>query len=309
MPPFLRWPLVALALLFMMPVQALSVYDVIQLSQKNYSDQDIQALIQATNSAFKLQAEDVVQLKEMGLGEPLIQAMLKAAPVEAKNHPAASVIDEQTHSEPLVPVAQKTIAGGRFDFEAFQEAESGSHHHNAVILAGVQLLVLRATGEFTSVAARADAVVKRLEQAVSMGAGTFRATAAGGNHAVMFYARSADKPVSILQVSHREAHAYQKRSGRKVTPVLLAAYWSDLLSDYWSITINKTAPNRLADVHDGEVLTALHQQWQTSRETTSAQLADAAQLLPRRQQQHLLRLASTVPHDFLINRTHLVKPP
>jgi len=43
---------------------ALTVYDVIQLSNKNYSDQDIIALVKATDSAFALKADDVSRLVE-----------------------------------------------------------------------------------------------------------------------------------------------------------------------------------------------------------------------------------------------------
>jgi len=95
--PFLRWPGVVAVLLFVIPLssQALSVYDVIQLSQKNYSDQNIVALIQDTGSAFKLEAKDVVRLKELGLSEPVIRTMLKAIPEDmdgetAANSPAVS---------------------------------------------------------------------------------------------------------------------------------------------------------------------------------------------------------------------------
>lgn len=308
---FFRRPLVTIILLSVIPLSAhaLSVYDVIQLNQKNYSDKDIIALIDATGSAFKLQAEDVVRLKDEGLGEPVIQAMLKAVPGGNENQRVATVDGAQVNPEASSLTTQKTIAGGRFKVEPFKELEPGRHRHSAVVLAGVQLLVLRATGGFTSVVERADAVVKRLEKAALMGEGAFRASTAMDDNAVMFYGRVADKPVAILQVSHMDAHAYQRRSGRAVTPALLAAYWSDLLSDYWSIAINETTPNRLADIHEGEVLTALYLEWEKSRETASVQLMDAAQLLPRQQQQHLLRLASTVPHDFLINSTHLLEQP
>jgi len=328
--PLLHRIFAAVALLLMAPVlsYALSIYDVIQLSEKNYSDQDIVALIQATDSAFTLVAEDIVRLKELGLSEQVIQAMLKAIPDEAGINPVARNTAPPTHSPAspahvehtpdssahassttMVAAPAKTIAGGRFDSSPFQETRSGHHHHSTVNLAGIRLLVLRDEGLFPSVANRASTVAGRLEQAASVGEGTFHPDPEANVDSVMFYGSNTDKPMTILNVSQADALAYQRRSGRTVTPALLAAYWSDLLSDYWSIVINQSPPDRLSGLHDGEVLTALHEQWTISSETASAQLTDAAQLLPRQQQQHLRRLASTVPHDFLIRDTHLAERP
>ena len=61
---------------------ALTVYDVIQLSGKNYSDQDIVTLIKVTNSAFELKAEDIPRLTDLGVSETMIRAMLKATHLE-----------------------------------------------------------------------------------------------------------------------------------------------------------------------------------------------------------------------------------
>lgn len=328
--PVIRRLIITAVPLLVMPVlaYALSIYDVIQLSQKDYSDQDIMALIQATDSAFELKAKDIVRLKKLGLSESVIQAMLKGTPEETGARPASgssapshAAATTHNHNEPA-PVnsaqasavtsfetPEKTVAAGRFDYESFQETGSGRHHHSAVNMAGVRLLVLRDEGSFPSVVARANAVVKRLKRAELAGEGTFLPGSATTDNQVMFYGRNADRPVIILKVSHSDARAYQRRSGRTVTPALLAAYWSDLLSDYWSIVINRVAPDRLSDLHEGEVLKALYKQWKKSSEMESAQLVDAARLLPRRQQQHLLRLAITVPHDFLISGSHLAEQP
>lgn len=328
--PLLHRLYIVATLMLMTPAlsYALSIYDVIQLSKKNYSDQDIVSLIQATESAFTLKAEDIVRLQGMGLSEPVIQAMVTAIPEETRISPPASysapppdTVNTPTHVEhtpasniqvkaATTPVAPaKAIAGGYITIEPFQETGSGHHHHNAVNLAGVRLLVIRDEGLFPSVETRATAIAKRLEQAVSMGKGSFHPGPATTSSKVMFYERNADKPVLILNVSHSDAHAYQLRSGRTVTPALLAAYWSDLLSDYWSIAINQSAPDRLSALHEGEVLNALYEQWGKANETESIQLADAVKLLPRQQQQHLSSLAITVPHDFLISDSHLAKQP
>jgi len=319
-----------IALILMAPAlaSALSVYDVIQLSQKNYSDQDIVSLIQATNSAFALNAEDIVRLNQMGISEPVIQAMLEAIPdVTAANPPAGypppppvtennpdhtehtQTNSSHTSSTTVIVAPTNHTAEGLFGFEPYGEAGSGHHHHNAVNLAGVQLFILRNEGGFPTVAERSSTIVKRLEKAAAAGTGTFRPNPETTSDSVMFYGRDSDVPVTILNVSQSDAIAYQRRSGRAVTPAVLAAYWSDLLSDYWSIVINQSAPERLSDLHEGEVLQSLYEQWEISSVTESAKLEDAVQLLPRQQQQHLRRLAITVPHDFKISDIHLARQP
>jgi hypothetical protein len=69
---------------------SLTVYDVIQLSGKNYGDQDIVTLIKVTDSAFELKAEDIPRLMDLGVSETMIQAMLKATHLETpSDSPAA----------------------------------------------------------------------------------------------------------------------------------------------------------------------------------------------------------------------------
>jgi len=283
---------------------ALTVYDVIQLSSKNYADDDILALIQATGSAFELKAGDITQLMEVGVSEKVIQAMLRASPGEATTGPtetsAGSPPDTGSHTESHIAA---DIAGGRFAYEPFSESGVGRHHHSVVTLAGVKLLVLRDEGAFSSVAARADAVVSRLARVALEGQGTFRPDHSPGGNSVVFYGKSNQRPVVVLSVTSEDATAYQRRSGRAVKPALLAAYWSDLLSDYWSVVVDKTAPVRLAGLHEGEALDALLVQWGKTSETEEARLLDAALLLPRQTQQHLLQLATTVPHDFSVSHT------
>ncbi|HED17695.1 MAG TPA: hypothetical protein ENI64_12895 [Gammaproteobacteria bacterium] len=307
--PLLRWFFVTATLLLVAPVSAyaLSVYDVIQLSKKNYSDQDIVGLIQATDSAFTLKAEDIIRLQGLGLSEPVIQAMVQAVPELATEHLPASNTHASSDTVPVTPVT--TVADGLITVEPFQEAGSGHHHHNAINLAGVRLLVIRDEGLFPSVETRSITIAERLEQAVSTGAGAFHPGPATASDTVMYYGRSTDRPMLILNVSPSDAYAYQRRSGRTVTPALLAAYWSDLLSDYWSIAINRKPPERLSELHEGEVLNSLYEQWGKLNKTESLQFADAAQQLPRQQQQHLQRLAITVPHGFQINHSHLARQP
>lgn len=286
---------------------ALTVYDVIQLSSKNYSDNEIIKLIQATNSAFKLTAEDLPRLLEAGVNDSVIQVMLTTTPDNTRTPTEnINITTVPTSSTAVFATAVKQIAGGHFVYDPVQEAGS-AHHHGAISLAGIRVFIVRDEAAFPSIEARARRVVKQLEQASMIGEGSFHPGHFAGGSSIEFHGEKIHSPLIILKVTTADAYAYQRRSGRTLTPDILAAYWSDLLSDYWSITINKVAPTRLAGLHEGEALIALHEQWTSLSSTSTAQLADAAQRLPRQEQQHLLHLATTVPRDYLINPSHLAE--
>ena len=68
-----------------------SIYDVIMLSQNKYEVEKIVDIILTTGSAFKLTARDVVELKNSGLDDSVIQAMLTAVPPLAGTDSAANI--------------------------------------------------------------------------------------------------------------------------------------------------------------------------------------------------------------------------
>ncbi len=297
-------------------VLSLTVYDVIQLSTKNYPDKDIITLIEVTNSAFELKAEDIPRLLKLGVSETVIQMMLKAVPDQSTGHslppssPQASnsIIATQTR-RPAPADTKVIIAGGNFDYKPYQEAGAGHHHHQAINLAGVNLLVLRHKGGFSSIKKRAAAAITQLGLAALAGKGTFQPHTINKTPVLLFYGENTSQPIYILNISAADAYAYQLRSGRTVSPALLAAYWSRLLSDYWSITVNNVKPVHLAEVHEGEALNDLYQQWIKPPVIPDARLQDAAQLLSSQTQHHLLHLATTVPRDFVVNDNYsLVEP-
>lgn len=84
--------LVFLAALLAAPpaARAVSIYDVVQLSRKGYTGREIVGILEATNSAFDLSADDVVRLKRLGVEEVVVQKMLALTPPEpAEAGPAA----------------------------------------------------------------------------------------------------------------------------------------------------------------------------------------------------------------------------
>jgi len=302
-----------LTLIFSGQVFALTVYDVIQLTHKGYSDQDIIALIEATDSAFELNAEDVLRLAEVQVSETVIQSMLKAIPSETPatsntipSPPEQGVASDIRHD----PTNISTItARPRFNSRPFEEDSSGTHHHQAVTLSGLNLFILRDEGQHPSISARADLIVKRLEDAVTEGKGTFRPIHKDGKNSVVFYGRDSLRTVIIVAISQQDARAYQQRSGRRVMPELLASYWSDLLSDYWSIAISGEPPTRLTRYHEGEALQALYENLATSADTNAIQLADALTLFPRQEFDPLTKLATTIPREFAVDSPHIEELP
>lgn len=319
---FDRRLIVAFVLMLAVSAQAtaITVYDVIQLSKKSYSDQDIIALIEATDSAFELKADDIVRLVELGVNEPVIQAMLKAVPAEppvghvpdtAPGQYATSPADKEPGSGTAITfiTSDKLVPRAELDSEPLKEPGSGRHHHQVITLSGIRLFVLRDEGGYPSVTARARAVVDRLRAASAMDDGQFQPIHVAGSDAVMFTATRTTRTVIVVSVSAQDASTYQRRSGRRVTPDLLAAYWSDLLTDYWSLALDGRPPVRLAKLHEGEALQELYDGLDTSIKDDAERLAGAFQSLPKQEREHLLRLATSVPRDFKATDEHARETP
>lgn len=75
--------------LFPASLSAISVFDVIRLSQQKYSDDEIVRIIQATDSRFVLNADDATRLRKEGVTEVVIREMLSRPAREKANAPAA----------------------------------------------------------------------------------------------------------------------------------------------------------------------------------------------------------------------------
>ncbi len=295
-----------LALTVPRTVYSLSIYDVIMLSQKGYETDNIITLIETTGSAFDLTAKDVTRLKEAGVSETVIQAMLAVVllePQENTNIPPEPTANQRSQ-ETNTPI---TSSGGIFTSMPINEEDAGGHQHQAITFGNIKLLILRDEGAYSSVAARAASVVRHLQQAQSIGGnGKFKANHAGGGvHAVVFQTQDR-REIVIISASWRDAWAYKIRSGRHVNPDILADYWSDLLSDYWSIIFLTTAPTRLNNLHEGEALQALFRQLTDVKNGDADQLTEAVRSLPSEVHEHLELLAATVPREFGRESNHKI---
>ena len=79
-----RWLFPALFLIVPTTARALSLHDVIQLSNAGYSDKRIISLISATQSRFQVDADSLVTLTEAGVSDRVLQAIIEArAPHDA----------------------------------------------------------------------------------------------------------------------------------------------------------------------------------------------------------------------------------
>lgn len=287
---------------------AMTVYDVIQLSKKNYSDQDIITLIEVTDSAFELKAEDIPHLAELGVSELVIQAMLSAIPAEPSVKSTPNTVASQLTALPSGNSSGNLAPRAKIDSESLLEEGSGGHHHQIIKLFGIRLFVLRDEGGYPSVAARAKTVAERLRTASAVD-GQFRPAHVAGSDVVIFAVSGTTQTVLVVSVSAQDASAYQRRSGRQVTPDLLAAYWSNLLTDYWSIALGSQPPDRLAMLHEGDALQKLYDGLDKSIDNNTARLASAFQSLPKQERDHLLQLAISVPHGFNAADEHTSETP
>jgi hypothetical protein len=166
----------------------------------------------------------------------------------------------------------------------------------ALTLSGLEVLVLRDEGPFPSMQARALEVVQRLDAALAQGDGTCNPVSTGWGPAVVFQSAATHRRMTIIEVTAADAHAYEIRSGRSVTPDLLAAYWADLLSDFIAIAMGRR-PNRTLTLHDGDALGVLYQALKSSAGRGGG-LRAAAELLPSSVKHHLELLAAAVPVDY-----------
>lgn len=310
--------LILMILLAAMPARGMSIYDVIQLSQARYTDQQIIELIDSTQSAFELAAGDGTRLKDLGVSETVIRKMLAtaasleglaAAPpqdVARRSETAAErgeIADEREHThEPSGPPAHDALVDTTpFAVQAHDEAGAGAHRRAMILIDGVPLLVLRDEGAYATIEARAHALALRLAAAARGPSGRF-SSAGSGSATTITFGGADDRAVTVLEVSEDDAVAYRRRSGRVTLSVAeLADCWSKLLDDYWSLAFRGEAPRRLTALHEGDGLKLLYELLAAragGADTGSGQLGRAADAMPDSVRDHLFALADSVPDDF-----------
>ncbi len=303
-----------LALFITGQVAAVSIYDVIELSRQDFSDEQIVRIIRSTGSAFELEAEDIPRLKKLGVSEVIIQTMLKTTPVETPS--GHSLDEEERRTAPVLDTARPSglevtkpatrekaglpaVPAGRFAFTMVAEEEAGGHRHAYVTMNGLPVLVLRDEGHYQSIAGRAGSVVDALEESTGAGSGRFKVRHDQGAEVVVYEGDL--RQIPVIRINRRDVQAYDVRSERRLNTELLAAYWAALLNDYWAIAVSRVAPSHLVDLHRGDALTLL---FEVVSQSERSDLRAAVLQLPGTIRRHLERLARAVPDDFEAPEEH-----
>ncbi len=117
--------LILFLVLFPVSLYAISVFDVIRLTQEKYSDQEIIKVIRVTDSRFVLTADDTARLKKEGVTENVIREMLSRP---AKEKAASSPV--QSSTKPARPASTAARDSGK---EAPPEAHTQPHDSAAVL--------------------------------------------------------------------------------------------------------------------------------------------------------------------------------
>ena len=295
---------------------ALSLYDVVQLVRSGYTDEQILHLIAVTDSRFRVDAQTLVTLKDEGVSEPVIQAILAAKDTEAQEEspaaeeeePAGSPPDLDRPGPPTVEAGRRqeeTTAAGVFTAVPFVEETSshGGHQHFAVAVRGVPVLILRSEGGYGTVALRAEGVTQRLNALGLSPAGRFVGVA-GPPATVSYRGGGTASAVQVLPVQGGDVIAYQRQSLGVVSAARLASYWAAALNDYTQLFVFHRRPTELAGLHLGETLLSIYDglaagdaqsQRAGNRDDALLGLLDH---LAAEDKEHLIELTTRVPAEF-----------
>ena len=302
--------LLLLLALFPLPLAAISVFDVIRLSQEKYPDEEILRIIQSTDSRFVLTAEDTIRLRREGVTEIVIREMLSrparekaAAPgtVPAAKPARPSTIIRGTGTDVRIDRPEKLFAGS-----PFKETGAAGREHAAVTLAGIEVLILRDQSGFPSPLARARAVAMTLNGLAGRSSGRFSARAAGKDAAKVVFASSETSTADVVTIAPADVAAYQARSREPVSAGTLAGFWAALLNDYWSIGVLGKPPRYFVDSPEGPAFDRLSRAVRAPAGLRNAAAFRAAlDSLGRPDYERLRKLPTAVPEalDFPVRRS------
>jgi len=295
-----------LILLLVLPpasLAAISVFDVIRLSQGRYSDEEIIRLIQTTDSRFVLSAKDTIRLRQAGVTESVIREMLARPAPRGESEPPAS----EGAANPSRPPAATGGSGddaryGRrpeplFAGSPYQE-RSDRPALAAVTLAGIEVLIVRDRAGFSSPLTRARAVARTLNSLAAPGSGHFAARAAGQSSKVTF--EGADRSeTDIVTVTPADVAAYRVAGRQDVSSRTLASFWAALMNDYWAIGVAGRPPRYLVGSRDGQALERLSRAVRLPAGTRDAAAVRAAlESLGPTDRERLRRLPTEVPDEL-----------
>lgn len=131
----------ALALGSSAGAETLTNEQVIQLSRAGLSDDVIVAKIRASDAAFQLAADDLVDLKKSGVSSPVISAMLATVPIKPGNSLSNSLDPFLPHATGLYLIRSDRME--RLDPTATNQAKTGGHIGHALTF-GISTLSIKA---------------------------------------------------------------------------------------------------------------------------------------------------------------------
>jgi len=232
--------LLLLLLSLPVPLAAISVFDVIRLSEERYGDEEIIRLIRTTDSRFFLSAEDTIQLRKEGVTEEVIREMLSRPAPKQEGQPPSS----EGPAKPSLPPDATRASGGvptggrpgpLFSASSLKKTDAG-HALAAVTLGGMDVLTVRDRDGFSSSLARAKAVAGTLNGLAVRPTGRFAVHVAGPETRVAFEA--SDGPATdVLTVTPSDVTGYRAAAGRPVSAATLASLWASLLNGYWGAMV------------------------------------------------------------------------
>jgi len=293
---------VLILLLALLPASlaAISVFDVIRLSQERYSDEEIIRLIQTTDSRFVLSAEDTVRLRKAGVTEGVIREMLsRPAPQREPGPPLPESAMNPSRSPATVRGSGDDVRYGRrpeppFSGSPYREGSADHHAHAAVTLGGIEVLIVRDGASFSSPLARARAIAQKLNGLAAHASGRFGARTAGRDSKVIFEG-SDGAATDVVAVTPADVAAYRAGGRQQVSAGTLASFWAALLNDYWAIGVAGKPPRYLVDSRDGQALEELSRAIRLP--AGAAAVSAALDSLGRTDREHLRRLPTAVPED------------
>lgn len=292
--------LILVAVLLPVSLAAISVFDVIRLSQGKYSDEDIIRLIQTTDSRFVLSAEDTVRLRKAGVTESVIREMLaRPAPRQESEPPAPGGVANASRPPSAIKSSGDDVPSeSRFAASPYQEKSADGHAHAAVTLAGIEVLIVRDRAGFPSSLARARAISQILNSLAAPATGHFAARAAGRDSKVTFE-RSNRAAIDIVTVTAADAASYRVEGRQQVSSGALAAFWAALLNDYWAIGVAGKPPRYLVDSREGQALERLSLAIRPAPGPRDAAAVRAGlDSLGRADREHLKKLPTALPEDL-----------
>jgi len=310
------------ALLFSSPAHALTLEDILALTRLGYDEVAIVKLIEDTGSVFHLTAPDLIELKNAGVSEKVLQAMIRTRAPAFPDQKIDSLLPSSArHEHEPAPGAREVFHGSReppdalpaaafrtprrpleWSAYAFDEDDhAGGHEHAAVALGELDILVLRDEAAFPDVLQRASAVSERLRAAFDDPSMTFEARPGAKGFWVYAVSSANHREEELLEVNPRDAVSFARRSARAVEPGVLARWWAALLRDYHRVLACGEPPRDTAELHVGKALVVLYERARDAAPEGAlppAAVNHALASLTKTQWEHLKEMAGSVPRDF-----------